>query len=79
VVEGDCLPDSDWTGDGSGMKRDSDSPVPKFLSGEGEQLESLSSCVSSSSFLAATMGGGGAGPFSRENRFSAPSDRFFVT
>jgi hypothetical protein len=25
------------------------------------------------------MGGGGAGPFSREDRFSAPSDSFFVT
>jgi hypothetical protein len=78
-VEGDCLPDSDWTEDASGLKRDSDNPVPNFVSGEDEEPDSLTSNVPSSSVLAATMGGGGAGPFSREDRFSAPSDSFFVT
>jgi len=79
VVEGDCLPDSDWTEDGSGLKRDSDNPVPNFPPGEEEEPESLSSDLPCSSVLTATMGGGGAGPFSREDRFSAPSDSFFVT
>jgi hypothetical protein len=79
VVEGDCLPDSDWTEDGSGLKRDSDNPVPNFPPGEEEEPESLSSDLPSSSVLTPTMGGGGAGPFSREDRFSAPSDSFFVT
>ena len=79
MVEGDCLPDSDWTEDGSGLKRESNNSVPNFLSGEDEEPESLSSDLPSSSALAATMGGGGAGPFSREDRFSAPSDSFFVT
>ena len=79
VMEGDCLPDSDWMEDGSGLKRDSDNPVPNFPPGEEEEPVSLSSNLPCSSVLTATMGGGGAGPFSREDRFSAPSDSFFVT
>jgi len=78
-VEGDCLSDSDWTEDGSGLKRDSDNPVSNFPPGEEEEPESLSSDLPSSSVLTTIMGGGGAGPFSREDRFSAPSDSFFVT
>jgi hypothetical protein len=73
------LPDSGWTEAGSGLKRDSDDSVTNFLSGEDEEPESSGTNIPGSSILATTMGGGGAGPFSREDRFSAPSDSFFVT
>lgn len=73
------MPDSGWTEDNSGLKRDSDDSVTNVLSGEDEEPESSGTNVPGSSILATIMGGGGAGPFSREDRFSAPSDSFFVT
>jgi hypothetical protein len=74
-----CLPDSGWIEDSSGLKRDTDKSFAEVLSGEDEEPRSSGTSISGSSILATSLGGGGAGPFSREDRFSAPSDSFFVT